>query len=307
MGGGASALTLTPTTHQTQWTEADASDVKSQSCAHMASPTLVWLRTQDTRPLPTADAFRQWRSVVVGACRSESARNDARCVPVSSLDTNKTGLLNELQSRTTGPGRAYVLKLMLPWLLPRVERAIVLDFDLWVREPLERLAREFDAFARRHMVGVVPDIAAARLYPDSPLGANGGVQLMHLRRMREEGWERMLRRHTEWVGYLGDQTVHAHLARLHTDRYRRLSCRYNRQLNTHFWLPTSAYTCADGCAIVHGNQPRFKRLSAWPSTATCRRSRARSRRASHPRSPTASSPRSGPCRPQRHARSLASA
>ena len=227
---------------------------------------------------------------------------------MSSLDANKTGLLNELQSRTTGPGRAYVLKLMLPWLLPRVERAIVLDFDLWVREPLERLAREFDAFARRHMVGVVPDIAAARLYPDSPLGANGGVQLMHLRRMREEGWERMLRRHTEWVGYLGDQTVHAHLARLHTDRYRRLSCRYNRQLNTHFWLPNSAYTCADGCAIVHGNQPRFK-----PGRPPGRRRRRVGARA---RGPGAHRTRArrllrrpvwGPCRPQRHARSLASA
>ena len=234
----------------------DADVVSLRAC--MAAPTLVWLRTQDTRPVPTGAALRQWRSVVVGACRSDSARDSATCVPVSSLDTNRTELLNHLRARTTGPGRAYVVKLMLPWLLPRVERAIVLDFDLWVRQSLERLAREFDRFTRRQMVGVVPDIAAVQLYPDSPLGANGGVQLMHLRRMREEGWERMLRGHTAWIGYLGDQTMYAHLARSHPDRFRRLSCRYNRQLNTHFWLPPSAYTCADGCAIVHGNQQRFK-------------------------------------------------
>ena len=92
---------------------------------------------------------------------------------MSSLDTNKTGLLNELQSRTTGPGRAYVLKLMLPWLLPVSNERLCWTLTCGSR-PLERLAREFDAFARRHMVGVVPDIAAAGSTPtrlSAPTGA----------------------------------------------------------------------------------------------------------------------------------------
>ena len=177
---------------------------------------------------------------------------------MSSLDTNKTGLLNELQSRTTGPGRAYVLKLMLPWLLPRVERAIVLDFDLWVREPLERLAREFDAFARRHMVGVVPDIAAPalpRLASRRQRGRAADASAAHARGGVGEDAASPHR-----VGGIPRRPDRARAPRppAHRPR-RRLSCRYNRQLNTHFWLPTSAYTCADGCAIVHGNQPRFKR------------------------------------------------
>ena len=167
----------------------------------------------------------------------------------------------DLQARAHGPGVTYVVKLFLPWILASFDRAVVLDYDLWPRGPgaLAGLVAQFDRFLDGEYVALAPDIAAPVLYPRAPLGANGGVQLMRLAEMRAGVWGSMLANHTARVGYLGDQTVYAHLSVAHPGRLRRLSCRWNRQLNAHFHLPTAAYECADGCAIVHGNQPQRRR------------------------------------------------
>ena len=169
-------------------------------------------------------------------------------------------MLRRLQTRAHGPGVAYVVKLFIPWLLPSFDRAVVLDFDLWPRTrcAFSELTVQFDHFGDEMYVGLSRDVAAPFLYPQAPLGANGGVQLMRLAEMRRGTWETMLANHTERIGYLGDQTVYAQLSSVYPHRFRALSCRWNRQLNVHFHMPNAAYECADGCAIVHGNQPQYK-------------------------------------------------
>ena len=220
---------------------------------------VVWLRTTPSREAPPAWAsLHRWARVVVGPCARPSP---TVCVdPKAALDAARARALRDLQARAHGPGVTYVVKLFLPWILASFDRAVVLDYDLWPRGPgaLAGLVAQFDRFLDGEYVALAPDIAAPVLYPRAPLGANGGVQLMRLAEMRAGVWGSMLANHTARVGYLGDQTVYAHLSVAHPGRLRRLSCRWNRQLNAHFHLPTAAYECADGCAIVHGNQPQYK-------------------------------------------------
>lgn len=220
---------------------------------------VVWLcsSTCAARPLAWATT-RQWETVTIGPCQ----RPSPSCVdPSVALDPARMRLLTRLQARAHGPGVVYTVKLMLPWLLTRFHHAIVLDFDLWPATPdaLPRLAEQFNRFRPEEYVGLAEDVAARALYPGSPLGANGGVQLMRLSDMRDGDWGQMLDNFTGAVGYLGDQTVYAGLSSSHPHRFHRLSCRFNRQLNTHFHLPVSAYMCSSGCLIVHGNHPKFKR------------------------------------------------
>ena len=42
---------------------------------------------------------------------------------------------------------------------------------------------------------------------------------------------------TKDIGYLVDQTVYARISEKYPEMFYHLSCRYNRQLNTHFSLP----------------------------------------------------------------------
>ena len=178
------------------------------------------------------------------------------------LDAHRARLLRRLQSTARGPGPVYLLKAFLPWLLPEVERAVVLDFDLLCVQPIAQVWEEFGRFSPSHVMGAAQDIASSKLYPNSEFGVNGGVQLLHLGRMRSGPYEAALETisHTREMGYLGDQTLYTALSDLHPLMLFRLSCRFNRQLNRHFALPAEAYACADGCAIVHGNQPSWKHV-----------------------------------------------
>ena len=86
---------------------------------------------------------------------------------------------------------------------------------------------------------------------------------MRLDRMRSGAYEEAMWHvagsgHHLPVGYLGDQTLYTHMHAMHPWMLYRLSCRFNRQLSTHFALPERAYQCDDGCTIVHGNQPGWK-------------------------------------------------
>jgi hypothetical protein len=169
------------------------------------------------------------------------------------------GVVSRLRHNARGPGRHYVVKLFLPWLLPaHVDEAVVLDSDLYVRVSTGELWAQFDRFDRRHAIGLVPELFHKQLYPALRHGFNGGVQFLHVRRLRRGWYGRALLSYTGAVGYLGDQTVYSELADAHPDKFASLSCRYNRQANVHFWANASAYACADGCGIVHGNQPAFK-------------------------------------------------
>ncbi len=187
------------------------------------------------------------------------------------LDATRLGLLRRLRATAHGPGTLYMLKPFLPWLLPTARRAIVVDFDLYCLEPLPTLWHEFDNFSASQMIGVARDVMGPKLYPNFEFAANGGVQLLHLERMRKGTYESAMRRiaSSMRIGYLGDQTFYTHIGRIRPEWIHPLSCRYNRQLNLHFSMPIEAYACEDGCAIIHGNQRRWKRdIRRWQESPT---------------------------------------
>lgn len=172
-------------------------------------------------------------------------------------------ILKGLRDHAHGPGRIYVLKAMLPWLLPHVDRAVVLDFDLLFRSPVRDLWDQFADFGPEHMIGVAPE-AARHVYSGFSFPVNGGVQLMRLDRMRQGRYERMLHEiassEGHRIGYLGDQTLYTLLAEAHRDAFYALSCRFNRQLNPE----GTSFQCDDGCSVIHGNHAVWKqRFRDW--------------------------------------------
>ena len=187
---------------------------------------------------------------------------------VERLDAPRADLLRRLRATTRGPGALYLVKAFLPWLLPHEERVTVLDFDLLLVHPLSLLEREFKRFDSEQLIGVAADVMASRLYPSSAFGVNGGVQLLRLDRMRLGPYEAAVRdialSADKPIGYLGDQTLYTHIADLHPRLVYRLSCRFNRQLNTHFHMSKRSYACQDGCAVLHGNQAWWKpHITRW--------------------------------------------
>lgn len=212
----------------------------------------VWLGTF----VPTVEVPGNWHRLAV---KPSAPSLCVTCVdPETVLSERYLTLLHTLRRKTHGPGSVYVTKLVLPWILPNVTHAVVLDYDLWTSSSFLELSEEFKKFSSTQQIGLAPDIAWKQLYPNANLGANGGVQVLHLERMRSGTYERALREEKRYIGYLGDQTMYSHISEKHPDMFYHLSCRYNRQMNTHFSLPASAYGCQDGCAILHGNQPRYK-------------------------------------------------
>jgi hypothetical protein len=180
------------------------------------------------------------------------------CIDHRNLPKDKLALLRAMQLRAHGPGVLYLTKLFIPWYVWTEDRALVLDYDLWVGD-LAPLEAQFDKFSSSAWIGVAPDLMAPLLYSKLPLGANGGVQLMHLDKMRRDPlYARLLVNHTARIGYLGDQTVYSQLSKAWPLAFHSLPCRFNRQLNTHAHIDAAAYKCR-GCDIVHGNQPQYKR------------------------------------------------
>ena len=205
---------------------------------------------------PSIEVPRGWSKVVI--THPGLSSRCTQCVDSSTaLPARYSALLRLLRSKTHGPGSAYVTKLMLPWILPNVTQAVVLDYDLWTSH-LSELSDEFYRFSPTQQIGLALDVAWKHLYPNASLGFNGGVQLLHLERMRSGSYESALRTERRRIGYLGDQTMYSYISERHPEMFYRLSCRFNRQLNTHFDLHPSEYSCRDGCDILHGNQPRYK-------------------------------------------------
>ena len=192
----------------------------------------------------------------IGECK----RQQPSCIDYKSLEKDKMEVLQNIKKRARGPGVYYVIKLMIPWLLPQVKHAVVLDFDLWIKQPISSITDEFKKFSSTNIIGVSSDIMSDKLYNELSFGVNGGVQLMNLDRMRTGFYEKILRNYSGKVGYLGDQTVYSYLYYSYPWLFYKMSCKFNRQLNTHFKIDPKKYECLDGCVIVHGNQPNFKKV-----------------------------------------------
>ena len=200
---------------------------------------------------------------------------------------------------THGPGNIYMWKPLLHLLpsLSLVERAIVLDLDVFIPrgQDLAALYREFDAFPSSAVIGVAKEQQPT--YDDNPHiargeGRNGGVQLLHLGRMRvaqsgsstaailappaaatyASALEECSSGACGDIGYLGDQTFYSALATRHPSLLHTLPCGWNRQLSFQFQLSSrdwyarhggerrfnETHACHDPCRLVHANQPRFK-------------------------------------------------
>ena len=184
---------------------------------------------------------------------------------IERLPPRLQNVYKQLAARAHGPGPLYLVKAMLPWLLPSTDRVLALDFDLLFNTPVSTLWSEFDRFNESQMIGVAEEFAGNNTYGNYRFGVNGGVQLLHLARMRTGAYERMLHHiaasPSRRIGYLGDQTLLTYLAEEAPAMFFKLSCRFNYQLNREHGA--RIYRCDDGCSVVHGNfaswKPFFRR------------------------------------------------
>jgi len=180
---------------------------------------------------------------------------------VTKLKLPKEGecLYQNLRRLAHGPGPQYLYKPLLHWVFPPdVKRVVVLDSDVVVLRPLEMLWAEFDRFSPSALLGIANEQSS--LYASHAIGKNGGVQLLHLQRMR--GSTRYAQaldqyasgRDTRWLGYLGDQTLYSFMAYSHPDLFYNLGCEWNRQLSMQFGFRNeSIHACPAGCGLLHAN------------------------------------------------------
>ena len=187
---------------------------------------------------------------------------------LSSMPAAALALHANFSKITHGPGSIYMWKPLLPWLLPTaITRAIVLDADLVLTRSVHELWAQFDAFSTEAAVGLAREQAPSyeKLGPEAAV--NGGVQLLHLERMRSADgvYQRELRRCATGacgdIGYLGDQTLYALMKERTPLLFHTLPCGWNRQLSVHYFHHKrfkERHECRSSCGLVHGNQPAFK-------------------------------------------------
>jgi len=156
-----------------------------------------------------------------------------------------------------GMGRHYLYKPVLHLLLPpHIEKLIMLDTDTVFVRPLSELWAEFGRFLPMAVLGVAPE--QNDFYTPLP-GKNGGVQLLHLRRMRASRlYTKLLDWHASGLstcrsGYLGDQTVYSILEYQSPLLIHHLPCEWNRQLAPTEPSNSPRYACGGRCGLLHGN------------------------------------------------------
>ena len=237
-------------------------------------PVDVHLATDVTRTDTPAD----WTQHLVGAAAPEWVQLHAAFEPL------------------TGPsGFVYMWKPLLHRVLPiSLRKAIVLDVDIFIPAPhdLADLWREFDALELSPKAAIGLAWEQQPSYdPNGPSpfrtfasgwGFNGGVQLMHLERMRDGGlWEAQMRACAagacgRWIGREGDQGLYTAVHERLPSLFHVLPCGWNRQLAHQLFRddPTlflryheSCSPRADNapradrtCRLVHGNVDGMKRV-----------------------------------------------
>ena len=188
-------------------------------------------------------------------------------IRVAALELRSPGarcLHANLVRLSHGPGRTYLLKPLLHFVLPpSVRRVLVLDTDVVMIRPLAELWGQFARFGPEAVLGLVAEQSS--LYPGNAIGKNGGVQLLHLERMRRSpAYAAALDHYATgrggaWLGYLGDQTLYSFMAYSHGALFHSLGCEWNRQLSVHFGLEAQRqHACAAPCGLLHANSPDLK-------------------------------------------------
>ena len=189
---------------------------------------------------------------------------------LSSMPAAALDLHANFSRITHGPGSIYMWKPLLPWLLPAsLTRVMVLDADLVLTRSVHELWAQFDTFSASAVVGLAREQAPSYENLGPEAGVNGGVQLLHLGRMREAdgAYQRELRRCATGacgdIGYLGDQTLYSLMKERTPALFHTLPCGWNRQLSVHYFHHKrfkESHECRSSCGLVHGNQPAFKEM-----------------------------------------------
>ena len=188
-------------------------------------------------------------------------------IRVAALELRSPGarcLHANLVRLSHGPGRTYLLKPLLHFVLPpSVRRVLVLDTDVVMIRPLAELWGQFARFGPEAVLGLVAEQSS--LYSGNAIGKNGGVQLLQLERMRRSpAYAAALDHYATgrggaWLGYLGDQTLYSFMAYSHGALFHSLGCEWNRQLSVHFGLEAQRqHACAAPCGLLHANSPDLK-------------------------------------------------
>lgn len=167
-------------------------------------------------------------------------------------------------------------KPLMHLLLPRwVPRVILLDSDLFMFADVVHLWRVFETFGPQVLAGFAEEQSPwnRKVERLGGFSANGGVQLLHLQRMRTLGFSELLYRYAHGelpldgevgLGVVGDQTLYSWMSINGTPAQRhivRLPCSWNVQAGA--WPSTvSARSsgdrrwgrhCGSGCNVLHGN------------------------------------------------------
>ena len=203
---------------------------------------------------------------------------------VDSAPSVARALYKQLSRTATGPGPIYLYKPLLHLVLPRwISRLIVLDTDLFLTSDIAGLWAEFDRFAPRALLGLAAEQCPSyqQVRALGGVGLNGGVQLLHLARMRRsaryaeliDGYIAKPMRYPMkegGIGWLGDQTLYSWMSVNGTGGnhiFHILPCGWNRQIGTHmagwphFWR---THECNAPCNLIHGNYVSAK----WQNAAS---------------------------------------
>jgi hypothetical protein len=175
-----------------------------------------------------------------------------------------------------GPGAIYMWKPLAFLLLPvHIEHLLLIDTDIVPIQPLSRLWASAAAFGPRSVIGISREQTSVYL-PRG--GANGGVALMHLARMRGEPeftahLDRIATGTKRYrIGYLGDQTFYTLLEREAPHLFHGLGCEWNRQISMHSGFGNATqHTCPHRCAMLHANYGSLKCIAnrMQASNASC--------------------------------------
>ena len=170
--------------------------------------------------------------------------------------------------------------------LPDLDRLIMLDIDVSVRDDLALLERHFDRFSAEHVMGLSWELSPVYRHvlsayrrrtgnltvggapPGGFPGLNSGVVLLDLARMRRsklynavltpEEMTRRVERYDGFKGHLGDQDLYTLLALDDPQLFYVLPCGWNRQLCP-YWRTVNAelfeeyFRCEGHVSIYHGN------------------------------------------------------
>lgn len=204
-----------------------------------------------------------------------------------------------LSKRAGGNGPSFLLKPLLPWILPTsLRRIILLDSDVVPLRDIRHLHAEFSRFCGR-LIGLVRE--QSLLYQRAlhlSRAYNGGVQLLDLDAMRRSrlyahGLERAAhaedtshRQGWQKAGFLGDQTLYSFLAADTPGKIvHDLPCEWNRQLGSDFsqsnrhadtpdltlspdaprfgFTNGHVHSCPRRCGLLHANYPSLKCIARW--------------------------------------------